>query len=1119
MNDSDGHDEQNREDALAEIIDQCMELLRSGQQPDVHALAAQHPDLADQIREFVPLLLLVEQPSLTVEVPADTQFGAGTAAGSADRPDRVGEYRITGEIGRGGMGIVYRAVQESLDREVALKLLPPALVSSVQSRARFLREATAAAALHHTNIVPVFEVGHADDIWFYAMQFIDGVPLDQLQREVVGTGLYPERVVGLQPRSGGRSNSHSVPASSRSATPHVDRTSAVASTASDQGSVAWFRNVARIGIQVADALDYAHSRKIVHRDIKPANLILDQQGVVWLTDFGLALIGESDVTVTGQFPGTTRYMSPERFQGICEPSSDIYALGVTLYEMLTLQPAFPARDRLQLIQQIANLEPRRPGEIDRRIPRDLETIVLKAMEKDPARRYATAFDLMEDLRRFSAGEPITARPISPLERTLKWVRRYPAVSALAVSLILVGSIGFMVSTWKWREAVRERDQKTAAQLRAETNLSKAREAVQRMLMQVGDSRLSSIPQMEILRRQLLQEALEFNRGFLEDSDDPETRRDVAVTHASLGNIQRMLGALTEATSSYGQSVRQLTQLQADQPERAELVYDLADVLVEFSACQELTGDFDSAIESCRRAAEALESLTVTDARTDRHHQTVMLVHARTADILNEAGRLQESLRSVELALQAFDRLSPGQQTALEPQRLYTSVIALRGAVLLALDDPVAAAEVLEQAIESGQRLIDADPMQRQFRETQATTLVTMAAAHRKLGAREQNRVAQEQAVSEYESLARDFPQITDYRKQVGGTAIGLAISFAETGDYELAERWFIRGSETAQQLSEDVPSNLEYTVEAARAIRVLGIFYLNSRQLKKAGPVLEDAIARFEALAKQHPDNPSIRYDIALTAHPLGTFHRTQSDIDGAIRWTRRAIELSEQLLLEMDNTVRLRHKLSQSYRQLGSLLAQNEGPMEQALSSLQQAVDIERHVVQDAPDLVEHSRHLAIALHELADLHLNQSDFLLALPLIQESVEIRKRLMNEQPTWLQPKAELPRAYCTLGLTLEGLSHMPAAGEAYQQAIDLCAAMWPALSQDANIREDYARAMEHRAHWLIITNRRAEALELGATVLQLRAETADLFPDTVEFQERCDDWESQLDAWRRSGSQ
>ena len=225
---------------------------------------------------------------------------------------------------------------------------------------------------------------------------------------------------------------------------------------SDAGRPYW-HSVARIGIQAAEALAYAHAQGTLHRDIKPSNLLLDSQGILWITDFGLAKASDSeDLTHTGDVVGTLRYMPPERLQGKGDGRGDVYALGLTLYELLTLRPAFDQSERSKLLHQVMHEEPPRPRKLNPAVPRDLETIVLKACARDAAHRYQSATELADDLRRFTEDKPIRARAVSEAEKLWRWCRRNPALASLAALFVLSLLAGAAGTTWKWREAEQER---------------------------------------------------------------------------------------------------------------------------------------------------------------------------------------------------------------------------------------------------------------------------------------------------------------------------------------------------------------------------------------------------------------------------------------------------------------------------------------------------------------------------------------------------------------------------------------------------------------------------------------------------------------------------------------
>ena len=493
---------------LNTLAHEFVERIRQGEEPTVEEYAAEYPSLADAIRELFPTLLLVEQ--LGSSVGPDPQRQVSLSSSVSDLPRQLGDYRIVRQVGRGGMGVVYEAIQESLGRHVALKVLPLQEAANQIHLERFRREARAAAQLHHTNIVPIFGVGEDNGVHFYAMQFIQGQTLDNVVKELrrlaqlesnaelevqrptpeiaatIVDGLLTDHLIPIGTR---RTEDHDARRSGlltgserESTVPSQEASIACAASSSTKfGSLRgeYYRSVARIGIEIAEALAYAHSQGVLHRDIKPANLLLDTQGTVWISDFGLARVqGLSELTVAGDVVGTMRYIPPERFHGQTDARGDIYGLGLTLYEMLTLRPAFLEMEREPLVNRILQSSLPPPRRSDRRIPRDLETIVLKATRREPADRYPTARAMAEDLRRFVADRPILARRFSGAERAWRWCRGNPALSALTAlsALLLVGiTIISLVASLKLssqlgqtREAQRHSRQRRVATLLAQS---------------------------------------------------------------------------------------------------------------------------------------------------------------------------------------------------------------------------------------------------------------------------------------------------------------------------------------------------------------------------------------------------------------------------------------------------------------------------------------------------------------------------------------------------------------------------------------------------------------------------------------------------------------------------
>ena len=425
---------------LGQLADEYIREVRKGKLPDIEEYAVKHPELADRIRELFPTLLLLEGMSaaegpVSVESPDPSGLSPGNL---------FGHYRIDREIGRGGMGIVYEASHLLLEKKVALKVLPVRPFMDATHLERFFREARTAAGLHHTNIVPVFDVGQVIGIPYYAMQYIEGRSLGTILH-IMQSSVTQETAIasstdstidtetGPQSSSGQEASFKQENLTSRFFADPSLRTRAGLPEKLDE----YFRWVADMGVQAAEGLAHAHERMVIHRDIKPSNLIIDNKGVLWITDFGLARrIEDPAVTQSGTLIGTPRYMSPEQAEAARHPvdqRSDIYSLGATLYELLTCRPVFEGRTPHDVISQIITREPVAPRRLNSEIPKDLSTIVMKAMAKRLEDRYQSASQFTEDLNRWLRMEPIKARRIGPVGRTIRWCRRNPKLAAVTAT--------------------------------------------------------------------------------------------------------------------------------------------------------------------------------------------------------------------------------------------------------------------------------------------------------------------------------------------------------------------------------------------------------------------------------------------------------------------------------------------------------------------------------------------------------------------------------------------------------------------------------------------------------------------------------------------------------------
>ncbi|WP_165074564.1 serine/threonine-protein kinase [Paludisphaera rhizosphaerae] len=535
-------------------IEEYAALADGGAAPSRPEFLARHPSIAGPLGACLAGMDLVDAAArgLDPAVPPVAELGG---------------YRLIREIGRGGMGVVYEAEQRELGRRVALKVLPASATTDPRQIQRFRIEAQAAALLQHPHIVPVFDVGADRGTRFYAMQLIEGRPLTRLIGEL---------------------------AEARRERP--------ASSSSSARSRA--REAARLGLQAAEALAHAHVMGVVHRDVKPGNLLIDGRGELWVADFGLARLHHedaADLTQTGDLLGTLRYMSPEQVRaarGGVGPAADVYGLGATLYELLALRPAFDADDRQELVRRILNEDPPSPRRFDPALPRDLETIVLKAMEKEPAARYASAAAMADDLRRFLDDRPILARRPGLGDRLVKWSRRRrPFLIGGAAALIFALAAATAVL---WASNRRTAAALLEEQLAIEYALGEF-DLITRAAVENGGDGLAWT----------LQRAVAFYDRIPRMSDEshevvPKALRQAAFCRDALGSPR--------ARDDYRRAIALYERLAAERPEQVWLRTALISTLAEFARSPKAPADASEAVAAGRRAL-TLALAAADDPRT------------------------------------------------------------------------------------------------------------------------------------------------------------------------------------------------------------------------------------------------------------------------------------------------------------------------------------------------------------------------------------------------------------------------------------------------------------------------------------------------------------------------
>jgi serine/threonine protein kinase len=790
---------------LTRILDDYLAALQRGDAPDRSALLAAHPDLADDLEICLASLEFIRHaipPSGPEPGPAGRLGIEGGQGQDGPAAGRLGDFRILRELGRGGMGVVYEAEQESLGRRVALKVLPFAAALDPRQLQRFKVEAQAAAQLHHTHIVPVFSVGAERGVHYYAMQFIDGRPLSDVIRELA-------RLHHRAPHPDDRADREgpvSEPAGAATTEiPTHGKTPLPAPWSPDAPIThrPFFEAAARLGIEAAEALEYAHSLGVVHRDIKPANLLLDTRGQVWVTDFGLARYhADAGLTLTGDLLGTLRYMSPEQAlarHGLVDHRTDIYSLVVTLYELLALRPALDGRDRQELLRQVAFDEPLRPGRLNPAIPRELETIVLKAMAKEPTDRYHTAQELADDLGRFLEHVPIRARRPSLPERVMKWARRHPAAVATMVGVLTLTvfglSIGASLLARKQGEIERQR-------ARAERRSNLAVQFVERVNTQVIDPWFGDRARLEPAQRTFLEEAARLFEAMAQEGGTELTlQREKARTLGRLGWIDYRLGHLARAEEALNRAITLQEALVAEFPQDPDVNSDLGTSLNDLGRLYENSGRRPQAEPIHRRAMGLWER--VVAARPDNRDALSGL-----ATSLGSLHRLY-----TDTAPGSWDRAWPLLRRNLELREQLAA-------------DPAASLEdrlVLSHAYHNAGRL------------------------YRLSGRMAEAEPFYRKALAIREALAERYPEALRYRFYLANTLNGLGETFWPTGRYRDAEAAFARALEMNERLSRESPSVPEYTQRVADTLDSLATYY-------EAVGRTPDAIAarqRYEAIVRK----------------------------------------------------------------------------------------------------------------------------------------------------------------------------------------------------------------------------------------------------------------------------
>ncbi len=790
------------EQELEELLFQCLEELELRGEAALERWLGAHPAQASALRSRLAAL---------------RGSGLIAAGGAHEMPERLGDFQILERLGEGGMGVVYRARQLALGREVALKVVRPDQLHFGGARERFQREVETVAALRHPGIVAVHTVGEEDGVPFFAMELVRG---ESVEERLVALAERPlEALTGRDLDPTGKGTSY-----------------LFAGT--------WEEACLRVVRQACEALQFAHDHGVLHRDLKPSNLMLSGEGAgrALLVDFGLARGGDADkLTRTGSQLGSLRYMAPEQLRGDASsagPRSDVYGLGVTLYEMLSRAPAFEGSEAQVILAvsrgELAPLRRRNPA-----ASWEAETICAAATDPDPARRYASAADLARDLANALERRPLEARRAGAALRLRRWVERHPAATLAAVLgvLLVVGG----PATYAWQQHRASRD--VAVQRdRAERALASALEAIERMLSRVGSRELAFLPAMETLRERLLEDAVALLEGIVATETDGGARGQLELASAlrRLSQLYDLLGRSAEAAATAGRGHAVLEGLVARAPGDAELLERWARAGVDEGRLLARAGDL---------------------ARARALHE-----------------RLEERL-GARAALDGDPRLVAAA----------ASNRAAWGAALSKLGDVAGAEELLRRAADELDLLVGVDTDDRVTADADAlgdafwawVNLGQHHLAQDAEGVAPQTLAALERAVELMRRLLAQDP-LPVHRHQLASSLINLGGAARRAQDFARAEAAYAEARALLGELVHEHPSTLTFQLELATVLNQLGLAHDLRGDQRSAGPYYRETARLLEDLWRNAPQEPLYGHRFAIAQLNLSSVERAAGDLDGA---------------------------------------------------------------------------------------------------------------------------------------------------------------------------------------------------------------------------------------------
>ncbi|MCA8954114.1 MAG: serine/threonine protein kinase, partial [Planctomycetes bacterium] len=871
------------ESRIDELVERCILALDDGDQTAVDRVLAEHPEDAAELRERLGHLEAIG----LLHPPRDGDL----------MPERLGEFRLVRQIGRGGMGAVFVAEQESLRREVALKLVRPDQVIFGGTRERFRREVLAIARLQHPGIVPILTGGEAQGIPFYAMELVHGASLAEVLEELTGNA--PSALDGTALRA----------ALARAMAGKQDD-AAIADAAAFHG--AWVQVCCRLMLDVAEAVQHAHERGVLHRDLKPSNVLLTTAGDARVIDFGLASAeGEQRITRSGASFGSVPYMAPEQVRGQTEgidERTDVYGLGVTLYELLTLR--LPFGDGASSRERILTGDYEPPARRNALVHPDVDAICSMAMDVDAPRRYASAAEFAADLRAFLEQRTVRARRPSAWLRARRWTARNPMRAAVAIVLFLALVPGPLLFAWQRSVAATEIQRALDV---AEQGFDQALAAVDQMLLRTAEARLADVPRTAELRRQLLQDAVEFHERLVafanEAGDNRRAREAAARSRWRLGALQGQLGNLTEARALLERARDGLEDLIRSPARRAAMRPELASCCLRLGRTCGNANDLAAGEVAQRRAIELYDE---TVAETGNRLACEDGCSARI-DLAMTLGKMQRDEEAVAILADLDRRLAaPGDLPLDETQRLAVAAhVADRQGILLEKAGHSQAALARFEAALARLEQIPRDSEKAERRENRAFVGLLERLGlmlHQRREWRASNGYL-DRALAEYERLVAREPEVPNWQNRLASLLGTHAANARLLGHPEAAGADHDRAVAILEEMVRRWPDDVSH-------VSTLAIAYAERAAYREQMGQIDDALADFAAAAERleaciaaRPDDPRLRANLVAvqvnrgqTLVGVGRSHDARPLIEVALEAARAAPSSPEgdRKLIEM---------------------------------------------------------------------------------------------------------------------------------------------------------------------------------------------------------------------------